>query len=229
MKQAYPRVKICGMKSLAEIEAAAGFGADAVGIITEVPVKTRRKVDLQTAATLISKVPLFVKSVMVIMPENAAEATEMIEIARPDVIQLHSHLDTGEIEKIRDSTDIQIIKTFQVPVKIAGSMDQVTDKIAEKINSFTENCLIDGVLLDSHSSAGSGGTGRVHRWDISQKIVESSEVPVILAGGLDPSNISEAIRCVAPYGVDTASGIETNGEKDREKIELFIRRARCIE
>ncbi|AEH60056.1 Phosphoribosylanthranilate isomerase [Methanosalsum zhilinae DSM 4017] len=229
MKQAQPRVKICGMKSHAEIETAASFGADAVGIITEVPVKTRRKVDLQTAAALISKVPLFVKSVMVIMPENAEHATEMIEFAQPDVIQLHSYLNTREIEKIRDNTDVQIIKTFQIPVKIAGPVDQATDKIVEKINSFTQNCLIDGVLLDSHSSAGSGGTGRVHRWDISQKIVQKSEVPVILAGGLDPSNISEAVRCVAPYGVDTASGIETNGEKDREKIELFIRGARCIE
>lgn len=89
---------------------------------------------------------------------------------------------------------------------------------------------INGILLDSGNPDLSvkelGGTGRVHNWDISRKIVEQTPVPVFLAGGLKPENVAEAIRNVNPYGVDVCSGLRTNGKLDLQKLKLFFQNAR---
>jgi phosphoribosylanthranilate isomerase len=104
----------------------------------------------------------------------------------------------------------------------------------------TENCLdektlddlktFDAILLDSFSKNQYGGTGKVHDWKLSRKIKEAIvPIPVILAGGLTPDNIKEAILSVKPYAVDVASGIEINpGIKDHKKIRAFIETAKLI-
>ena len=85
------RIKICGIRSPEEIELAALYGADAVGFITEVPVESPRKLDSDTAASLVSEVPRCLDSVLVIMPENSSRALELIEKVRPDIVQIHSN------------------------------------------------------------------------------------------------------------------------------------------
>ncbi|MDM7912045.1 MAG: phosphoribosylanthranilate isomerase, partial [Methanotrichaceae archaeon] len=84
----------------------------------------------------------------------------------------------------------------------------------------------DAVLLDTVVNGKLGGTGAVHDWDRSAEIVRSLKVPVILAGGLNPRNVAEAIKKVRPYAVDASSGLETGGKKDQEKIRSFIREVR---
>ena len=84
------RIKICGIRSPEEIELAALYGADAVGFITEVPVESPRKLDSETAASLVSKVPKCLDSVLVIMPENSTRALDLIEKVKPDIVQIHS-------------------------------------------------------------------------------------------------------------------------------------------
>ncbi len=88
------------------MEMAALYGADAVGFITEVPIESPRKLDSDTAASLISKLPECLDSVMVIMPENSSRALELIEKVRPDIVQIHSNLPSVELEVIREKTDI---------------------------------------------------------------------------------------------------------------------------
>ncbi len=85
----------------------------------------------------------------------------------------------------------------------------------------------DAVLLDTLANGKLGGTGAVHDWNKSAKIVEGLKVPVILAGGLNPGNVAAAIEKVRPYAVDVSSGLETGGKKDPQKILSFVREVRA--
>lgn len=219
-----PRVKICGMRTAEDVELAVNCGADAVGFITEVPVNTPRKLDVQTASELIRNVPFFVNSVLVIMPEDGYQALDLIEKTKPDIVQIHNDLSAEDIEIIRNGAHQKIIKAFTIPVE---SKDLPSDMMAE-IGSLFGNDLIDGILLDSGKAGSSGGTGLVHDWSISRKVVENTDAPVILAGGLRPENVSDAVNEVRPFAVDTASGVETDGKKDPAKVCRFIEEARCI-
>ncbi|MBN2110721.1 MAG: phosphoribosylanthranilate isomerase [Methanosarcinaceae archaeon] len=218
-----PRVKICGMLSASDIGIAVNCGADAVGFITDVPVNTPRKIDAQTASELVEQVPAFVSSVLVIMPADGHEALRLIDRVRPDIVQLHNDLGTDDIELIRNGTDRKIVKVITVPVE----GNSVVDALISRIDSLADNDLVDAILLDSGKAGMSGGTGIVHDWSVSREIVGAVDVPVILAGGLKPDNIRNAVEQVRPFAVDTASGVETGGKKDPAKVCRFVREARC--
>lgn len=226
------RTKICGIRSPEEIELAALYGADAVGFITEVPVESPRKLDSDTAAYLVSKVPRSLSSVLVIMPENSVKAVELIEKINPDIVQIHSRLPLLELEIIKEKTCIPIIKTLSVPVQgeASGETGRNTTSVSsllEEVSLLGEADIIDSILLDTARSEKPGGTGCVHDWTLSRRISEETRLPLILAGGLKPENVGEAIRTVSPYAVDTASGVETCGKKDAVKIKSFIEEVRC--
>lgn len=219
------RVKICGARSSEDIELAALYGADAVGFITEVPVESPRKLDFATAAALISKVPKCLNSVMVIMPENSSRALELIEEVRPDIVQIQSALSPVELEIIREKAGIPIIKTLTLPVG-PGKVQTTLKRVLGEVRELEESGAVDSVLLDTGIPGKAGGSGCVHNWDLSRRIAEETELPLILAGGLRPENVQEAIRLVSPYAVDTASGVETSGKKDAVKIRSFIEEVR---
>jgi phosphoribosylanthranilate isomerase len=226
------RIKICGIRSPEEIELAAFYGADAVGFITEVPVESPRKLDSETAASLVSRVPRCLDSVLVIMPENYAMALELIEKVRPDIVQIHSMLPLSELEIIKEKTDIPIIKTLSVPAQDETSRDKIDNStlifdLLEQVSLLEETAVADSILLDTGKSGKTGGTGCVHDWNLSRRIADETRIPLILAGGLRPENVQEAIRTVSPYAVDTASGVETCGKKDALKIKSFIEEVRC--
>ena len=222
------RVKICGIRSPEDIELAAFYGADAVGFITEVPVESPRKLDSDTSAALISKVPKYLDSVMVIMPETSTCALELIDKVRPDIVQIHSNLPLLELEVIREKADIPIIKTLSVPAgRGASKLQNLVKRLLEDVRKMEESGAVDSVLLDSGIAGKTGGTGCVHDWDLSRRIADETELPLILAGGLKPENVQDAIRAVSPYAVDTASGVEACGKKDAVKIRNFIEEVRC--
>ena len=205
------RIKICGIRSHEEIELAALYGVDAVGFITEVSVESPRKLDSETAASLVSEVPRCLNSVLVIMPENSSRALELIEKVRPDIVQIHSLLPLSELEIIKEKTDIPIIMTLSIPAQ-----DEVSGEIAEnsilvfdlleRVSMLEEASVVDSILLDTGKAGKPGGTGCVHDWTLSRRIAQETRLPLILAGGLKPKNVQEAIRAVSPYAVDTASG-----------------------
>ncbi|WP_440952607.1 phosphoribosylanthranilate isomerase [Methanococcoides sp. FTZ1] len=217
------RVKVCGMRSAEDIDIAVSSGVDAVGFITDVPVDTPRKIDLKKAQELVSQVPFFVDSVLVIMPGTASEAIDMVNSVRPDVVQIHSPLDADNMRLLRDNTDVSIVRTFHVPSE--GNVE-VSGLIAE-VDALSSEDLIDGILLDSYVSGKVGGTGKMHDLSISRQVVEAVDVPVILAGGLNADNVSDCVKQVSPFAVDTASGVETDGKKDAEKIRRFVKEVRC--
>lgn len=214
------KVKICGIRTEKDLQMAIDAGTDAVGFITEVPVDSPRNISIAEAARLIKKVPVFVTSVLVIMPENAEQAIKMINIAKPTAVQIHNALPHSELVKIRE-TGVKLIKT--IPVTKYADPEMLLDLMQELSG------IVDAVLLDTALDGKSGGTGVPHNWEISSEVVLKAGMPVILAGGLKPENIRDAIRCVRPYAVDTASGVETDGRKDEIKIIDFIKNARMHE
>lgn len=213
------KVKICGIKTERDLMMAVDAGADAVGFITEVPVDSPRNISLSVASQLIARMPVFVTSVLVIMPKNADEAVNMIYAARPTAVQIHNALPLTELKKIRE-TGVRIIKT--IPVSEHADTEMLIDLIKDLSG------IADAVLLDTAIDGKTGGTGVSHNWELSGKVVLSAGMPVILAGGLTPANVSEAVQCVRPYAVDTASGVETNGKKDEKKVLDFINNARML-
>jgi phosphoribosylanthranilate isomerase len=226
------RIKICGIRSPEDIELAALYGADAVGFITEVPVESPRKLDSDTAASLVSEVPRCLDSVLVIMPENSSRALELIEKVRPDIVQIHSKLPFSELEIIKEKTDIPIIMTLSIPPQDEVSGESAENSILvfdllERVSMLEEASVVDSILLDTGKAGKPGGTGCVHDWTLSRRIAQETRLPLILAGGLKPENVQEAIRAVSPYAVDTASGVEACGKKDAVKIKSFIEEVRC--
>ncbi|ATZ61624.2 MAG: phosphoribosylanthranilate isomerase [Methanosarcinales archaeon Met12] len=210
MKYGNVRVKICGIKTLADLDMAVECGADAVGFITDVPVDTPRKISTDTARSLVKKVPIFINSVLVIMPESASEAIAMVEDVCPHTVQIHSDLSLQELQQLRDRIDISIIKTIGVS-DFNGTISRVNEVASA----------VDAILLDTIEYK-PGGTGVVHNWEVSAKIVDDCPLPVVLAGGLTSENVSRAISIVKPYAVDVASGVEVNGKKVGRKVRAFI-------
>ncbi|MCD5409758.1 MAG: phosphoribosylanthranilate isomerase [Methanocellales archaeon] len=208
--KSHVRVKICGIKTLADLNMAIECGADAMGFITEVPVDTPRKISIDTARSLVKKVPIFIDSVLVIMPKSASEAIAIIEEVRPDAVQIHGDLSLQELQRLRRRIDIPIIKTVGVS-DFKDAILQVNKAVSA----------VDAILLDTIGCK-PGGTGMVHNWEVSAKIVDDCPLPVILAGGLTSENVSRAISIVKPYAVDVASGVEVNGKKVGRKVRAFI-------
>lgn len=201
------RVKICGITRETDRDAAIEAGADAIGIIHDVPVDTPREVNRATATDLVAGVPPLVTSVLVTMPETVEAAVTVTEAVKPDAVQIHSGLTPTEIGALGRRLDQQVI----------AGVDADSDAIAGYADSA------DAVLVDSVDTDGAGGTGETHDWEETRKYVTDLETPVILAGGLTPENVAEAALTVAPFAVDTASGVESEGgRKDHEAVAQFI-------
>jgi len=205
------RVKICGFTDSADLRAAIEAGADAVGIISAVSVDTPREVDRGTAAELVAEVPPFVTATLVTMPEDADHAVDLIRAIRPDAIQLHGDFSAEDIGYIRAETGIKVIP----------AIDYTDTERAHELDAAA-----DAILVDSTSEEGAGGTGETHDWDATADLAETLTSPVILAGGLTPDNVAEAVRTAAPFAVDVASGVERDpGRKDHTALATFVQNA----
>ena len=120
---------------------------------------------------------------------------------------------------------IEEIRTARPHLKLIKAIHVVDDQAVDAATALAP--YIDALLLDSRTEDRIGGTGRIHDWEISKKIVAANMKPVILAGGLTPNNIGEAIAKVKPYGVDVHTGVEdADGNRDAQKLKDFIRYAK---
>jgi phosphoribosylanthranilate isomerase len=211
------RVKICGITREEDLAVAVAAGADAVGFLVGVPASPRN-LTIKRAETLLHQVPVFVDSVVVTAPQSIEALAEICERLKPTAIQIHGKksFDASEVrERIKGT---RLIKTVYV------TEDVLKETAVEGLKAF------DAVLLDSFTKGQYGGTGRVHDWTLSRQIKEAvAPLPVILAGGLKPENVKEAIQTVQPYAVDVASGVELRPAiKDHKKIRAFIENAKEI-
>lgn len=206
------RTKICGHTRDKDVAASVWAGADAVGVITDVPVDSSRAVYVSRAVELLDSVPPLVTGVLVTMPDTPENAIDLVERARPDVLQIHGSFSSTDLETVRESVSRPIIK----------SVDSTSP---EEAHAF--DAVADALLIDSIDTDGAGGTGHTHDWERTRELTADLDSPVILAGGLTPENVVEAVETVEPFGVDVASGVEEQeGIKDHDAIERFVRRAR---
>lgn len=204
-------VKICGHTTVEDVRGTVAAGADAVGVIVDVPVDTPREVSITQASILFDAVPPFETSVLVTMVETPERALELVDQTQPDALQLHSPLPTGDLAYLRSELDTPLLVT-------------VPADDPEQIAAVGE--IADGILVDSVDEDGAGGTGETHDWERTRDAIQEQSTPVILAGGLTPDNISAAVDVVDPYGVDVASGVESGGgRKDHDAVEAFVRNA----
>jgi phosphoribosylanthranilate isomerase len=206
------RVKICGVTSAEDRDAVVAAGADAVGVIHGVPVDTPREVDEETAETLVAGVPPLATSVLVTMPTTVQQAVKRVDEIEPNVVQVHDGLTPAELGALARRVTQQIVA--------------VVDAEAADIDDYASHA--DALLVDSVDAEGGGGTGETHDWERTRDIVDSLDVPVILAGGLTPANVAAAVETVRPFAVDTASGVESSGGvKDHDAVRQFVSNARA--
>ncbi|SDM60537.1 phosphoribosylanthranilate isomerase [Halogranum gelatinilyticum] len=205
------RVKVCGITRETDLRAAVDAGADAVGLISDVPVDTPRDIDPSVAADLAAAAPPFVSTTLVLMPDSPEHAVGLAQVVKPDVVQLHGVFDPEELQYVRAESGCKV-----VPV-----VDCDDEALAHEYDDVA-----DAILVDSTSEDGAGGTGETHDWERTRDLARELDSPVVLAGGLTPENVAEAVATVDPFAVDVASGVEsTGGIKDPTAVETFVANA----
>ena len=208
------RVKICGIMRLSDVSAALNEGADAVGFVIGSP-SSPRNLSLTKAQKLMKAVRVFSTKVMVTSAHDPRKIVKICSKLKPDALQLHHHTPRlVHILKKKQSTSLILATEI---------MDISSLKQAKSMSRYA-----DAVLADSPSITGMGGTGRTHDWRLTARIRDTIRPhPLILAGGLTPSNVKAAIEIVRPFAVDVSSGVEKAvGVKDHRKIREFIMNAK---
>jgi phosphoribosylanthranilate isomerase len=205
MLQAAPRVKICGITSIADALHAADCGADALGL--NFYSKSPRHVTAEQAKEIIEALPPFVTPVGLFVNHPAEEIRRIAEFCGLGTIQLHGD------ERPEDCrlAPLQVIKALRI-----RDESSLADLDLYPVRS---------VLLDAWCPESYGGTGRTFNWQLAARAAQNRRI--ILAGGLTPENVADAVRAVKPYAVDVSSGVESApGHKDPRKVAEFIRNAK---
>lgn len=203
-----PRVKICGITKLEDALTAVEVGADALGFVF-VP-DTPRCVDPDQVAAIVDELPPFITTVGLFATKDTAKIRTIVNQCRLDAIQLHADV-TPEFCR---NLDRRVIKAVRVKDESSLSILSEYD-----VNAF---------LLDAYVEGKLGGTGKVFDWNLALRAKDYGRI--IVAGGLNPENVAQAVRRVNPYGVDVSSGVESQpGRKDSDKVRNFINAAKSVE
>ena len=193
-------------------EAVAAAGADLMGFVF---APSRRQIGPAAAAALAAVVPRLGK-VGVFVNTPLADVKEIIKLCHLTYVQLHGGESPAYCAQLRRACKVKIIKALQVTGKgdiaAAAAVYQAED--------------IDWLLFDTLTAGAYGGTGQIFDWNGLRQQADALPVPYLLAGGLNSTNVAEAVRFLAPGGVDVSGGVETAGEKDPEKIAAFVHAAR---
>ena len=208
------QVKICCISSVAEAQLAIRYGAHAVGLVSEMPSGVGVIPD-GLIREIAKTIPPGIRSFLLTSrcdPELiVAQQGEM----GVDTIQLVDRVDASDLGRLRES--LPGVSLVQV-IHVTGA-----SAIADAVSVAP---LVDAILLDSGTPDGPirelGGTGRVHDWEVSARIVVELDCPVFLAGGLRPDNVARAIRKVRPFGVDVCSGLRPAGFLDEQLLASFF-------
>lgn len=208
-----PVIKICGIRSVRDAHIAVEAGATAIGVICGVTHTSEDAVPPETALELVRAVPAPVSTVLVTHLVEPADVVALAAELGVDVIQLHGEMTLDAAGEVRRIVRQRVLKA----VHVLGP-DAVSDARAAAT-------VCDALLLDTRTLDRLGGTGLTHDWTISRRIVDEigGRVPVVLAGGLRPANVAEAIATVGPAGVDVNSGVENSfGDKSPELCRAFV-------
>lgn len=201
------RIKICGITRIEDALAAVAAGADAIGLVFY--AKSPRAVTPAQAKAIVAALPPFVTSVGLFVDMPRAELKQLLAEVPLDLLQFHG----DESPEDCAGHGRPFIKALRV---------KPGDDVAAAIARYPDAA---GILLDTYVPGTPGGTGEAFDWSL---VPRDAAKPVVLAGGLTPENVGDAVRQVRPYAVDVSGGVEASkGIKDAAKIKAFIHRARA--
>ena len=212
-------IKICGSTSLHDAQLAGEAGADAVGFVF---APSPRRVTPAQVAAITPHLPAQVEKIGVFVNAGLDEIYTTVRVCGLTGVQLHSEAGPDVPGRLRErlGSELRILRVVHFG---AGA--------AEQIAQHSRNRDVDGVLVDSRTSTAVGGTGVTFDWASAKAIFSQNAAArkrLIAAGGLRPENVAEAIATLQPWGVDVASGVESEpGKKDPEKLRAFVAKARA--
>jgi phosphoribosylanthranilate isomerase len=213
-------VKICGNTSLEDAQLAVELGTDALGFVF---AESKRHVTAAQVAAIASHLPPRIERVGVFSGHDAEEITGVVRDAGLNAVQMHGGLDVELAARLRDQLGdgVGLIQGLHWTAGSDGAA-----RLEEQLHAVMHAGVTDRVLLDSRVGQASGGTGVTFDWKAARSVLEGAAdgLRVIVAGGLRPENVAEAIRELRPWGVDVVTGVEASpGRKDPEKLAAFLR------
>lgn len=201
------RVKVCGITNIEDALAAAQAGADAIGLVFY--AKSPRAVTAEQAAKIVAALPPFVTTVALFVDARADEVQQILQQVPIDLLQFHGD----------ESPEFCI--SFQRPYIKALRMQPGID-ITQQANMHRSAL---GILLDAWVPGVPGGTGQTFNWNDIPSLAQ----PLVLAGGLTPDNVQQAITQVSPWAVDVSGGLEmSKGRKDHAKVQAFMQAVNAV-
>jgi phosphoribosylanthranilate isomerase len=211
-------IKICGITNLEDAKVAVEAGADALGFVFY--ENSLRSVDPGTAAEIARQMPPHIHKVGVFVNQPAGKIRDVTTAAGLTAAQVHM-MDAGP-ERIQD---LLLMNEPDAGLKLIAAFP--ADRLADDswLVVGTAKKSLYALMLDSGSNSTPGGTGKTFDWDKARRALQSLGVnlPIIVAGGLTPNRVGEAIKIFRPWGVDVSSGVEVQpGKKDPEKVRAFI-------
>lgn len=223
------KVKICGLTNPADLAWVCKCEADYAGMLIDIPQSSRNNT-LQHAIQMAGQSTIPVVAVTMDLSEE-----RLLDIAselNPYAIQLHGNEAPNIVEALKSQTECAVWKVIHLPAKYVEqpiSIDPVLARMKEYQSAEADAFLVDSMITikgETHL----GGTGKTSDWDTVAQIRKESPLPIILAGGINPQNITEAIRTVKPYAVDVSSGVErSKGKKDPDKVQELIMKVRQMD
>ncbi|MGB0906658.1 MAG: phosphoribosylanthranilate isomerase [Maricaulaceae bacterium] len=208
------RVKICCIASLEEARIAMDAGVDALGLVARMPSGPGPISD-EAILAISSKIPPPISTFMLTSETTAERIAAHINVTQPTTVQIVSHID------LEESKRLAVLKPHIRRVQVIHVEDMSAVELIPVYAPYVHAFLLDSGKPNAQIPE-LGGTGRIHDWAISRAFVEASPLPVFLAGGLNPSNVGEAIASVKPFGIDLCSGVRTNGALDPSKLRNFM-------
>ena len=215
-------VKICGTTNRADLELVAELGADYGGVLVDLPYSPRT-LTFEAARQLCADPPLPV--VVLTFNKGVEENLRVVEVLRPAAIQLQGQEEPSDVAELKARCGCEVWKAVHLPFR-GGEVGQDEGVFRVRI-SEQQDAGVDRIVLDVMGTRGNvqrfGGTGEVSDWGLVNRIKGAIERPFLLAGGIRPGNVLEALGVVNPPGIDLCSGVEREvGKKDREKVRRLI-------
>lgn len=214
-------IQVAGVRDARELRMLCALRVPLVGFPLQLDTHAPDLAEAE-AAQLIAGMPVTSRAVLITYAREAGEVAGLADDLGVACVQIHGSMSAAELALLREQRpDLFLIRSLVVG-------DGNEQDLRELIGA-TQN-VVDAYITDTFDpeTGASGATGRVHDWSVSRKLVDVSPRPVILAGGLTPDNVGDAIRAVRPAGVDAHTGLEDRGGyKDPEKVKTFLQRARA--
>ena len=213
------RVMLCGSRGPEDVRLLVEEGAHGIGLITQVQQNISCRLSLEEAIRLNNLIPPLVSSILSITEEDTDKICQMVELIKPDVVQLHGFNTAEQVSLLKNKLKIPIIKTLhweQGPLLEEGDAEQ------QAVNYIRAGA--DAILLDSISSGKLGSTGVQVPLELARLVRDAIRpAQFILAGGLNAHNVAQAVEAVKPFAIDAFSSVITDGHLDRLKVREFIR------